>query len=75
MSGTLCYEGVHIAVRPVRKGDGSTRWALYRPGMRSAVLDELDDLGTANRVAGYIDAHGGSYDAAARRAAKLDSQQ
>jgi hypothetical protein len=35
------------------------------------VLQEFPDLDYANRIAQYIDEHGGSYEAEARRAAKL----
>lgn len=63
------YLGEYVYVAKVNKRDGRTGYTLRRMG--GAVLQEFPDLDYANRIAQYIDEHGGSYEADARRAAKL----
>jgi hypothetical protein len=66
-----CYQGESIAVRPVRKSDGSVRYAIYRPWNKGRwVIDEFSSLAYANAIAAYIDANGGSLDKNQYRAAK-----
>lgn len=67
-----CFYGKSVYVTRVNKRDGRTVYALCRRDSQyQAVLQEFTDLDYANKIAQYIDEHGGSYESEARCAAKL----
>lgn len=67
---TKYFTGEDIAVRPVAKRTGGTRYGLYRPlDMHMSIIEEFSTLEFANLVAKYVEDHGGGYSLEERTAA------